>query len=453
MTDRRISLPEKEALQPPLPQQELAPYFAVGPDGRLDFAPPSALDAAGNNRALLEQLHQPLVAASRELVALASGGNQPYELIRTRAAEYLAAIAKPLDGVTFGVVFALGVRLENAVASTRRDREAPPFDAKLSESLNSVLSLHGTFVLSSVDGQQLIYNEQRYNRTPAEQERAREAAISLAKELVSQSDIMVPEAAQFVAAQAQDIGIGNNPERTAMLGGNTVRNAAVVIVAMGMFAAAPTLSALAIMNGGLAATLVGTGGLGATYVINEGLKKSEIGIEAIDIVKNRFNAFVARAGSAFAWFAQLSDRTLARAVEWLIPQAAEKGAKLTSVDNLSRISTYELRSAVSSHVDSMRRFAATMNEAKYREIYTRPGDDYKKQNQQNMLRDQAYRSEYSIRYWPMTKALYEELKVRTGYDGKDFKYSHMEHGGLAGAHPIEESADGLEALARKLPAS
>jgi len=301
---------------PPLPQQKLAPYFTLDKNGVVNFAPPSSIDSAGNNLSLLEQLHQPLINVARELVSSPSKGNQ-YPALLKRVSEYLATIDKPLETLSFGLVFAMGVILENAVNSTREEiarGELPHFDASWDANVRTLITLNGAFVQSSAEGQLLVATEARYRRTLAAHDEAREAATSLAQEFVARPDIVAPKAAEFVQELAREVGMGGHPERTAMLGGAAVGNVMAVIVAAAAMGAPWALSGLGAVVGGVPGAASGFA-MGA--LITKAFEKSDHGAEAIKLLSDRFDAFVAAVKPKWSRFARTTDTGLLRFLDWL----------------------------------------------------------------------------------------------------------------------------------------
>lgn len=278
------ALEEPALPPPPIPRQEVGPYFALREDGVIDFAPATDLDTAGNNVALLRQLHPLLRESVGELIVSLSKGNAPYSSLLDRAKRYSALTERPLDQISFAQLFGAGVRLQNATTATHREigrDELPTFDPNTDEQLNSVLQLHAAFILNSADGAALIAAEERYQRRPIEEAEYRQSAAAFAQELVNHPEVMDTGAATQVLEVVREIGTGEFPERSAVVGVTVTRNALISVIGLSMVAAAPIA---------VGAIVAGTGGAAiglavAWWPFNEALKKTKVGVAFTDHIK------------------------------------------------------------------------------------------------------------------------------------------------------------------------
>jgi Leucine-rich repeat (LRR) protein len=293
------SEPEPLIESPPdVPTQGSGPHFVVRDDGVLTFAPPEALDRQGNNVSQLRLLHPPLMELAQHLAAELSRGNVPYAYLNDRIQSYSLLVNQELSKVPFDRLYVEGVRLQNAANSTSKaieEGELPPFSLPIREGLDSLLQLHGTFVLSTAVGLELIGAEQRYKRDPQEESALRKVAREFAEQLQDRPDIVTPEAARFVLKAVEDTPGDKNPERSAIVATSTAKNAAIVIISGATIGA---LSAVGAAIGGPAG-LVG-GGLIA-LIGAEGLKKSK--------------SFLMIAGILTGSLDQLRDADLQAAIE------------------------------------------------------------------------------------------------------------------------------------------
>jgi hypothetical protein len=278
--------PITHGMPPQLPTQEYGPVFVLREDGVIDLAPAEALDAAGNNVVLLRQLHPSLTSAARELVEALDAGNVPYAALRDRARAYLAAIDKPLAEIVFGQLYVEGVRLQNAATATAAEvarGELPPMAPALGEQLESVLTVNGTFVTNTADGASLLAAEERYRRRPEEERAYREAAVEFGEALLKHPEAIDPAAARLVRDAAQEMGAGNNPQRSGVVSETTVRNATITMVSVATILAAPPVLGVAVGAtvggvGGIAgATIGGAFGTVVAWPIYEALKQTKGG--------------------------------------------------------------------------------------------------------------------------------------------------------------------------------
>jgi hypothetical protein len=257
---------------PKIPTQGYGPHFEVGDDGVIALAPAEAFDRQGNNVGRLKRLHPSFRVLSTDLIAKLGTGNIPHWHLRERAEAYARLIEQDLEHIDFALLYVEGVRLANAekaAAEKITAKELPPLDAHVRETIDTLLQLHGAFMLATVEGIELIAEEERYHRTPQEEIEYRAAAIDLAQRLKNSPDIIDPQAASLVLASAEEIGKGANSERSGVVATGTVKN---VVITVSTAATLATLSAGAIASAS-PALIVGAGA--TVLVVGEGLKKSK----------------------------------------------------------------------------------------------------------------------------------------------------------------------------------
>lgn len=215
-----------------LPAQGVGPHFLIE-EGLISFAPPTALDALGNHVGRLEQIQPLLVDAASSLVSSIGAGNIPHAQLFNISNRYLEAIRRPLQEVQFAQLYGYGLRLQNASAAAQRqivDRELPELTDTQREALDSVLDLHGPFILSSSEGLALISDAERYQRTRDEQADLQEAAFAVSKSLERSEKVIEPGVAEFLVETSAELGKGERPERTGAFGEAVIRNAAIVLI-------------------------------------------------------------------------------------------------------------------------------------------------------------------------------------------------------------------------------
>jgi hypothetical protein len=186
--------------------------------------------------------------------------------------EYRRRIDQPLEALDFTLLYVEGLRLANAESAAQKEiarDELPPLRETESAKIQTLLELHGTFILSTAAGAELIAAEERYKRRPKAEREYRAAAIDFAQSLQNQPAIIAADAAALVLGAAGQIGQGANPERSGVVGTNVLRNVAVVLAAGAVVAALPITGNLLFGVGGAIA-----GGL-TGLLANESLKKSK----------------------------------------------------------------------------------------------------------------------------------------------------------------------------------
>ncbi len=262
-----------QALEPPvLPKQGHGPHFEIDDKGVIKFAPPQNLDRQGNNLGRLRKLHPSLQALSSSLMEGLGQGNVPHWHLRDRASAYSKLIEQNLEEIDFSLLYVEGVRLANADRAAKskvQEGELPSLENQVHETVDSLLQLHGAFMLSTVEGQELLADEERFQRNVEEEQQYREVAFEFAQSLQNRPEIIEKDAATFVLKTTEEIGQGHNPERSAIVANATIKNVAITVSTAAVLA---TLSAGAFASG--SAPLM-VGAAATALVAGEGLKKSK----------------------------------------------------------------------------------------------------------------------------------------------------------------------------------
>ena len=232
---------------PALPTQGPGPHFELDQERRNRLcAPGGARNRDGNNVRRLRQLHPTLRDLARELAEALGTGNIPHANLATRLGEYRKQVDQSLDKIDFAHLYVEGVRLahaEKAAIEKIAEGELPPFGETDREALDTLLGLHGTFMLGTIAGAEPIDAEQRYRRRPAEEREYRVAAVDFASSLQNKPDIIAPYAAAFVLGAAEQIGQGANPERSGVIATSAVLNVAITFTAIAVVTALPVFGA------------------------------------------------------------------------------------------------------------------------------------------------------------------------------------------------------------------
>lgn len=193
---------------PTLPAQGPGPHFAVRENGFVAYAPPDALDRKGNNIARLRGLHQPLANAANELnAAFGVKSNAIYPALSHRAKAYADIIAQPLESIDFNLLYAAGLRLENARAASERgvkDGIVPPLEDHQFEVLKSLSDLHSLFITGTVEGQELLADSERFEMTREDVAANKSDIIEVIEPLTVTTDFIDPEPPRAIVELAQE---------------------------------------------------------------------------------------------------------------------------------------------------------------------------------------------------------------------------------------------------------
>jgi hypothetical protein len=294
------SEPDADDEPPPLPAQGVGLHFILDAEGVIDLAPPEDLDREGNNVRRLRSLHPELQEFSRALVAALREGNRPHSVLLAAAEAYQALIDQPLEGIDFARLYARGVRLANAKAATDAAiaaDELPLLAPNAQEAVESLLAVHGAFILATRDGNEAIAEEQRYRRRPDEEREFRAATKALADALRAHPEIIRPAAATAVSEAADVAGEGPNVARSGVVAGGAVVNVTIVLLGGALVAALPVI-------GGFVAGPVG------------GFAGGAVGLVIVDAIRQS-KAFAASTDPLTRHLDKLSDAGTRRFLETL----------------------------------------------------------------------------------------------------------------------------------------
>lgn len=284
MIDR---LRRKTLRAPQIPAQGYGPHFEIGDDGRVTFAPPDALDRQGNHIALLKKLHPTLCALASNLVNVLETGNKAHHLLGSRVAEYLKLVDQDLDHVDFTLLYVEGVHLANAdkeAIATIADADwgLPAFPSTVRADMDTLLQVHGTFIMATAAGIEAVEKWHRY-RPALDQVEFKQAADGFVKGMENHPAAIDPKVAGFARNVVNEIGTGSEPNRSSAVAAGAVTNLVITVVGaatLGALAAEAAASQSPALIGGAAATLL---------VVGEGLKKSKPFAIVADLVTNGFD--------------------------------------------------------------------------------------------------------------------------------------------------------------------
>lgn len=288
-------------LPPLIPPQGVGLHFEIDADYRISIAPPESIDGGGNNIKRLNWLCPEafdLATALREELA---SGNTPHYLLIGRLDNYISLFSKEVSDINFQLLFISGLRLRNANESTQKkiaDGELPPLSVTSLEQLESLLQLHGTILMCSAEGAEIVAMEERYRRSPEQERQFRETALNFAKKLQGHDEIITPTAAEAVLNAVEQIGVGEEPVRAAIAGHGAIQNVAITITAAATVAALPIVAGAALGTGGAIA-----GGL-AGFIACESLKKSKPFAAAITPISERLDKLAEANSPAISSIAQ-----------------------------------------------------------------------------------------------------------------------------------------------------
>jgi DNA-binding response OmpR family regulator len=295
---------------PPIPTQGSGPHFAIS-EGLLSFA--RTVEVAGNDihriNALLPILRE--TTAALDHVLQKNTGLWP--TLERVSLGYSAVISGEINSIDFGRLFGQGILLAHALASAKvspASGNSFPLTADAVALAESVLDLHGPFILGSKDGQALMADSERYSLTQDQRTRNLRTEIELANAIVAADTLAAPE----VKVHLEDaIRSGPTDEKGASYIAAMSRNASIVLVGG---AAAYTFGPAAL----LAAPTAVAGFIGGIFG-PEAIKKSKVGTEVTrqlsNLVDRKTLDFVTKNEALFRTLAQRPGMNwVGRALDW-----------------------------------------------------------------------------------------------------------------------------------------
>ena len=217
----------------PLPKQGAGPHFAIAPSGRIAQASPSTIDAVGNDTRRITQLIDLVRQTTDDLaLTLRRSSNTFPELLRDLNA-YRSALSHEVSDVPWGLVWGLGVKLEEAAAAAERkieDRLSPPLEDAALSSLQSLRALHAPLILATAEGRELQEQADLMSMTREEQSALRSDAAAFSLSLEQSTNLIEQEASDIISEAATSIGQGRHPNRGTTFGIVTIKHTAIVLV-------------------------------------------------------------------------------------------------------------------------------------------------------------------------------------------------------------------------------
>jgi CheY-like chemotaxis protein len=268
----RVAAEQRRSRVPPPPRQGPGPHFALH-NGVLTFA--QHVDGRGNDRTRIASIQPVLREVANDLVLALQKHEGLWPALERAAQQYRDLVNKPPASLDFGLLFGRGIVLANAVRAAKADPggNAYPLATDSLVYAESLLDLHGPFVLGSRDGQALIADAELYEAEGPERQELRDTELELSGALAASNAPTTPEVRSHIGdvLASEDTTIQRDKQRAYR--GGLVRNAAIVLAggaALSTMAAAITIAGP--VPAAIAAFAVGVFG-------KEALKNSKAGKE------------------------------------------------------------------------------------------------------------------------------------------------------------------------------
>ncbi len=314
-----------EALPARIAAQGPGPHFALDARDLIEPAAHWEYDSEGNVPKRMRSLLPLTRRAAADLIA-ALPANDVYDL-RRDAQSYLAAVEPEPERIDWGVVYGLGVFVENAAAAAEReiaDRIVPEMEDPAKKALDTLRTLHLNLIMASGEGRALMEEADALRLTRDEQQALRADARVLAERLGDASDVATPAAAERLERAAEAMAKGPHAERGSQFGLAAIGNVSVVLVSAG------TIAAFAHVAVDAAGTVPGDLAAGSAWLGYEALKKSTAFAAATSALSGKYDGLVKRsAKDVYDAIVRLAPfRDFVRANEPELRRIAEKSARM-----------------------------------------------------------------------------------------------------------------------------
>jgi hypothetical protein len=266
--------------------------FELGDDGLVHMVTPAGALPPSGNIDLLDELRDAIEA----LVNSLAGTNGHPELL-TAAERYLEVLAA--GPVSISLLYARGVRLENAAHSARRSIDAdelPTFSSSSEQHLASTLSLHATYIMSTPEGQELVDVAKAFQKPENDLETLTAAVNDLRSAIDAKPDLFGDDVRQFTGEVASDMGQGPHPARSTQVATITLGNLGANLLKLCVVGGGAAL----VVNG-LSASIPGTI---ATEAITTGFN----GVWAFLVANaNTFHIMASALGPDLSWATPMAN--------------------------------------------------------------------------------------------------------------------------------------------------
>ena len=192
------------------PISRVAPAFNLGDDGLLHINFPPDLQDIASSDDLFEQLKEAKDDLKKSLT-----GNNAHPSLSEAVKQYDRVFSD--ERISISSLYARGIRLENAVNAIRqsiKSEDLPSFSVDIEQDINSVLDLHGTYIMSQEEGRARVEEASAYRQSAQQTEESRIAAEKLNDSIASDTILFGDDVKEYIADVVQDIGKGPYPERS-----------------------------------------------------------------------------------------------------------------------------------------------------------------------------------------------------------------------------------------------
>lgn len=290
-----------------LRDQDAGIRFQLDEQGQVDSAPDPNSDT-DLDQASMQTLQEELVTACDQFIGCFDEGfgQNAFGYLINHAKRYREIVSAPLEGIQFNLAYLHGMRLQKAKdAASRPDVERlnPSLEDDQQAALDTLLSFHGLFVLSSKTGQDLQAKANAYQATRDDIQKLGDVARELKEAVVETEGFVTDRVKEIIKHATSQVGKGRFPEREAVVAETTIGNFLSVIGKASLFTAAAATGGIienAVVDSLLGKDLVG---LGVNAINAAGASAKEFLLQHQSMLK----ALAAASSDSLAWLPHFID--------------------------------------------------------------------------------------------------------------------------------------------------
>jgi hypothetical protein len=154
------------------------------------------------------------------VTAIATSTSNSVGQLLPAAERYLLSIENNSSLVSIAEVYAAGVRLRNLHDRIRREVEnegMPDVAINIGEAMDSVIGLHGPFILATACGREMNARARDDNRTKSQELAYKAKSLEFAEALKKSNGLVTDGGKNFIVEINSEISTGPHPERSTML--------------------------------------------------------------------------------------------------------------------------------------------------------------------------------------------------------------------------------------------
>ncbi|MBL1404832.1 MAG: hypothetical protein COC00_002520, partial [Rhizobiales bacterium] len=217
VAEETYALPDKVENHPTIPDQEAGLSFTPNADGKIEIRESGLVSSDDFDEIIA--MRGVILEALDDLKNACAGTNAYAPLVGV-VQKYNDEISSDAGNLSIDKLYAYGIRLENTRERLKQEiasGDYPEMAVSISESLDTVVALHGPTILSTKRGNVLVERARKYNSSVRGDEAYKEKAKELAELFANNLNLIERNSSELITEINNDIGEGPNPERSTEL--------------------------------------------------------------------------------------------------------------------------------------------------------------------------------------------------------------------------------------------